>query len=60
MSRRVSFFAIAAVTCAVLTLAAPAALRWVPEMVSIVYAILAGLTALEEWSTKRHHARREP
>ena len=59
MSRRVSFFAIAAVACALLTLAAPADLRWVPEIVAVVYATLSGLTALEEWSTNRHH-RREP
>ena len=59
MSRRVTFFVIAAVTCAVLTLAAPADLRWVPEVVAVVYGVLAALTALEEWSTTRHH-RREP
>jgi hypothetical protein len=59
MSRRVSFFAIAALACAVLTLAAPADLRWVPEIVAVVYGILASLTALEEWSTSRHH-RGEP
>jgi hypothetical protein len=28
-------------------------------MVAVVYGILAALTALEEWSTSRHH-RREP
>lgn len=58
MSRRVAFFAIAAVTCAVLTLATPADLRWVPEVVAVVYALLAALTALEQWSLGREH--REP
>ena len=59
MSRRVTFFVIAAVACAVLTFAAPADLRWVPEIVAGVYSLLAALTLLEEWSTARHH-RREP
>ena len=57
MSRRVTFFVIAAGTCAVLTFAAPADLRWVPVIVAGVYATLAALTALEEWSTTRHHGR---
>jgi hypothetical protein len=58
MSRRVTFFAIASLTCAVLSLVAPAGLRWVPECVAGVYAVLAGLTALEQWSEGRR--RREP
>ena len=59
MSRRVTFFVIAAVACAILIFAAPEDLRWVPEMMAVVYAVLAALTGLEEWSTSRHH-RREP
>ena len=57
MDRRVSFFLIAAVTCAVLTFAAPADLRQVPIVVSGVYLVLAGLTALEQWSEGRRPPR---
>ena len=59
MSRRIGFFAIAALACAVLTPAAPSDLRWVPEVMAVVYGVLALLTALEAWSTAREH-RREP
>jgi hypothetical protein len=58
MSRRVGFFVIAAVACALLTLAAPVDLRWVPEAVAAVYAVLAVLTAIEQWAAEREH--REP
>ncbi|HUP85352.1 MAG TPA: hypothetical protein VM143_06770 [Acidimicrobiales bacterium] len=58
MSRRVAFFVIAAIVCALLTLAAPVALRWVPETVAAVYAFLAILTAIELWAADREH--REP
>lgn len=58
MSRRVPFFLVAALVCGVLTFAAPADLRWVPEVVSGVYVVLAALTALEQWSDGRR--RREP
>lgn len=58
MSRRVSFFLIASVTCALLTFAAPGELRAVPVVVAAVYAVLAGLTALEEWSEAQRD--REP
>ena len=58
MDRRVSFFLIASVTCAVLTFAAPADLRQVPIVVAAVYLVLALLTALERWSELRR--RREP
>ena len=59
MDRRVSFFLIASVTCALLTFVAPADLRRVPIGVAIVYLVLAVLTAVEQWSEARHH-RREP
>ena len=58
MSRRVTFFAIAAVTAGLLTFVAPADLRWVPQGTAVVYAVIAALTALEEWSAARD--RREP
>ena len=58
MSRRVSFFVVASVTCALLTFVAPGELRAVPVVVAAVYAVLALLTALEEWSQARHD--REP
>lgn len=57
--RRVAFFLIAAGVCALLTIAAPIALRWVPEVVACVYAALAGLTALERLGD-RHRRSREP
>jgi hypothetical protein len=59
MERRVPFFLIAAFTCGVLTFAAPADFRWVPVVVAVVYLILAGATALEQWSEARRR-RREP
>jgi hypothetical protein len=58
MSRRVSFFLIASVTCGLLTFVAPGELRLVPVVVAGVYAVLASLTALEEWSEARRD--REP
>ena len=57
MDRRVSFFLIAAITCAVLTFVAPGDLRKVPIVVSGVYLVLAGLTALEQWSDARQRPR---
>ena len=57
MDRRVSFFLVAAVTCALLTFAAPADLRKVPVVVAAVYFVLAGLTALEQWSEARRQDR---
>jgi hypothetical protein len=58
MSRRVGFFAIAAVVCAALTVVAPADFRWVPIGTAAVYTVLALLTVLERRSTERD--RREP
>ena len=55
MDRRVAFFLIAAVTCAVLTFAAPPDLRRVPVVVAAVYFVLAALTALEQWSEARRN-----
>jgi hypothetical protein len=58
MSRRVGFFAIAAVVCATLTLVAPADFRFVPIGTAGVYTVLALLTALERRGAERD--RREP
>jgi hypothetical protein len=58
MDRRVAFFLVAALTCGLLTPLAPADFRWVPVVVAGVYLVLAGLTALEQWSEARR--RREP
>ena len=60
MDRRVTFFAGAAIVCAVLIPVAPADLRWVPEAVSAVYIVLAALTGLESWLESRRDRRREP
>ena len=60
MDRRITFFAGAAVLCAVLVLVAPADLRWVPEVVAGVYVVLAALTGLEDWLEGRRTRHREP
>ncbi len=45
--RRLWFFLVAAMACALLIPAAPADLRWVPKMLAVVYVVLAALVALE-------------
>ena len=56
--RRVAFFLIAALVCALLTFAAPADLRWVAEATAAVYVVLAALTALERLSTRAYQRKR--
>jgi putative exporter of polyketide antibiotics len=60
MSRRVMFFAGAALLCAFLVPVAPVELRWVPIGVSAVYFVLAALTGLEDWLESRRDRAREP
>jgi hypothetical protein len=60
MSRRVVFFAGAALLCALLVPVSPADLRWVPMAVSAVYLVLAALTGLEDWSEERRRHRSGP
>lgn len=59
MERRVPFFLVAALTCVLLTFAAPADFRWVPIVVAAVYVVLAAATALEQWTEARRR-QREP
>ena len=58
MSRRMTFFAGAAILCALLVPLAPADLRWVPVVVSAVYVVIAALTGLEDFLEARRD--REP
>jgi hypothetical protein len=51
--RRVPFFLIAAITSLLLYYPTPEKYRWVPLWLGIVYAVLAGLTALDLWSRDR-------
>ena len=51
--RRVAFFLVAAVVCALLTFASPPDLRWVPEVTAGVYLALAALSGLERLSASR-------
>ena len=54
MDRRVLFFLVAAVACAVLYPAAPTDFRWVTLAVAAVYVGLALLAALDAWSRSRN------
>ena len=51
--RRVWFFVAAAAACALLVPATPDEFRWVPEMLAVVYIVLAGLVALETLGRRR-------
>ena len=51
--RRVPFFLIAAITSLALYYPTPEKYRWVPMWLGIVYATLAALTALDNWSRNR-------
>ena len=48
--RRITFFLVAAVVCALLTPLAPGAVRWVPVATAVTYVVLAILVALESLS----------
>jgi len=52
--KRVPFFLIAAVLVAALYYPTPEKYRWVPLALSITYLVLAMLTALDQWSRRRH------
>jgi hypothetical protein len=60
MSRRVVFFAGAALLCALLVPVSPADLRWVPITVSAVYVVIAALTGLEDWLEGRRRHNHHP
>jgi hypothetical protein len=51
--RRVPFFLIAAIASWLLYFPTPGMYRWVPMWLGIVYAVLAGLTAVDLWSRDR-------
>jgi hypothetical protein len=51
--RRVEFFLVAAIAALVLYYPTPDEFRWVPMWLGIVYAALAALTALDQWSRGR-------
>ena len=51
--RRVQFFLVAALMCVLLYLPTPHDMRWVPLTLGSIYAVLAGLTALDRWSKGR-------
>jgi hypothetical protein len=51
--RRVEFFLVAAIAALVLYYPTPDEFRWVPAGLGIVYAALAALTALDQWSRGR-------
>ena len=53
MDRRVIFFLVAAVICAVLVPLAESKFRWVPIVTSAAYVLLAGAVALDQWSKRR-------
>jgi hypothetical protein len=51
--QRVPFFLVAALIALVLYYPTPEDFRWVPLSLTITYAALAGLTALDQWSKRR-------
>jgi hypothetical protein len=51
--KRVGFFLVAGIVVAALYYPTPEQYRWVPAALSIVYFVLAGLTALDQWSRRR-------
>src|SRR5947208_3655606 len=57
MDRRVTFFLVAALVCGLLVPLAPGEFRIVCEVTAGAYVLLAGATALDQWS--RHRELRE-
>ena len=53
MDRRVPFFLIAAVVCALLAPLADPEHRWVALATAVAYALLALLFALDSWARRR-------
>jgi hypothetical protein len=51
--QRVVFFLGAALLALVLYYPTPPGFRWVPMTLAITYSVLAGLTALDQWSKRR-------
>lgn len=47
MDKRIVFFLVAAVLCAVMTPLAPDDLRWVPMATAVTYVVLAVLVTLD-------------
>jgi ABC-type transport system involved in cytochrome c biogenesis permease component len=63
--RRLWFFLVAAVACALLVPATPGEFRWVPQALVAIYLVLAALVALETFSRRgdenqRPRERRRP
>jgi hypothetical protein len=50
IDRRITFFLLAALLCALMTPLAPGEFRWVPEATAVTYVVLAILVALESLS----------
>ena len=53
MDRRITFFLVAAVVCLLLLPLSPPEFRIVCEVTAGAYVVLAGLTALDQWSRRR-------
>jgi hypothetical protein len=53
IGRRAVFFIVSAVVCIALVPVSVPELRWVPEVVAVVYAVLAVLSALDFVSRSR-------
>jgi hypothetical protein len=51
--QRVPFFLVASLTALLLYYPTPEDFRWVPLSLAITYAVLAALTALDQWSRRR-------
>jgi hypothetical protein len=51
--QRVLFFLGAALLALVLYYPTPPGFRWVPLTLALTYFVLAGLTALDQWSKRR-------
>lgn len=54
IDRRITFFLVAAVLCALVTPLAPTGIRWVPVATGVTYVVLAVLVALESLSGRSH------
>jgi negative regulator of sigma E activity len=57
--RRISFFLIAAVVCLLLVPPTPPEFRWVAEVTSAAYVVLAVLVGLESLSRRRSRVRED-
>ena len=51
--QRVPFFLVAAIAAFALYYPTPEEFRWVPLWLGLTYTVLAGLTALDQWSRAR-------